>query len=97
MGLFSFFSRKKSSNLKVLHFYMPSIVAEDEFERLSKDPPSVPVENIHIEQNEDISKKYNITCWPTLVLIDKKGNALKEFRGQVGGSQIDEYIKFHNL
>ena len=80
------------SKLKVLHFYSPSKVSDDEFERLRNNPPSVPVEHINLNEREDLVAKYNIRVWPTLVLIDEQGNVIKEFRGQVDGSMIDSYI-----
>lgn len=78
--------------LKVLHFFSPSNVSRDEFARLANDPPSVQVEHINLNEREDLVEKYNIRCWPTLVLIDEQGNSIKEFRGQVSGSMINNYI-----
>ena len=51
----------------------------------------VPVENIDIDKNVDISVQYGVRSVPTCILVDENGT---ELRRKVGAMMIDQFENF---
>jgi thioredoxin 1 len=49
-------------------------------------------EKIDVDQNQDLSVKYNVRSIPTLVLVDDAGN---ELRRLTGAKQADTILNFY--
>lgn len=63
-----------------------------------QDPPPIPMESIVLEEREDLMNKYNIGCFPCVVLIDKDGNKINEWRGDhITGTMISKYMQENSL
>ena len=83
--------------MKVLKFYadwcqpckMVSVIIEG-----AKDKIAVPVEEINIDENNDIAKKYGIRGVPTLVMVDDEGVEVKR---QVGMVTEGTLLKFFEV
>lgn len=58
----------------------------------AKDKISIPVEEIDIDQNMDLAKKYNIRGVPVLILTDEAGSELKRMVGMTDEKKLLEFI-----
>lgn len=58
----------------------------------AKDKISIPVEEIDIDQNMDLAKKYNIRGVPVLILTDEAGSELKRMVGMADEKKLLEFI-----
>lgn len=79
--------------MKVLKFYAtwcgPCKALSTTIEKYYKG--DVPIEDIDIDANNDMAKKYNIRSVPVLVLVDENGN---ELRRKSGAMMIDGFEQF---
>lgn len=81
--------------MKVLKFYAPwcgqcKVLTKE----LEKNPISVPVENINVEEDgEEIARMYGVKGLPTLILVDIEGTALYTWHGIVKSEVINNKIK----
>ncbi len=57
-----------------------------------KDKLPVPVEEINIDENNDIAKKYGIRGVPTLVMVDESGAEVKRQVGMVTEKGLLEFF-----
>ena len=58
-------------------------------------PPSADVEIIHVSR-ENCSEKaviYDVNCYPTILLLDEKGDIINRFEGFIDSKSIDINIK----
>lgn len=63
-----------------------------------QDPPSLTIESIILEEREDLANKYNVRGFPWVVLIDKEGNKINDWRGDhITGTMINNYMKENSL
>lgn len=58
----------------------------------AKDKISIPVEEIDIDKNMDLAKKYNIRGVPVLILTDEAGSELKRMVGMADEKKLLEFI-----
>ena len=58
----------------------------------AKDKISVPIEDIDIDQNIDLAKKYNIRGVPAMILVDESGSELKRLIGMTDEKKLLEFI-----
>jgi len=58
----------------------------------AKDKISVPIEDIDIDQNMDLAKKYNIRGVPAMILVDESGSELKRLIGMADEKKLLEFI-----
>lgn len=80
--------------MKVLKFYagwcqpckMLTRIVEDAGEKIT-----LPIENIDVDENLDLAKKYGIRGVPTMIIVDDEG---KEVKRQSGMMMEEELIKF---
>lgn len=101
---------KKVPRFKLLYFYgsadddlgkeimgwsMADILTHAQNERFRLDPPSIPVESVDVGKRKDLVDKYHVMTFPSFFLINKNGEVLKEWRGQLTGTAINDYIKSH--
>lgn len=80
--------------MKVLKFYAPwcgqcKVLTKE----LEKNPINVPIESINVEDNEEMTKKYNVQGLPTLILTDKEGKVLVTWHGIIKSEVINNKIK----
>lgn len=80
--------------MKVLKFYAPwcgqcKVLTKE----LEKNPISVPIENINVEDNEELVNKYDVQGLPTLILVDKDGAVLNTWYGFTKSEVINNKIK----
>lgn len=80
--------------MKVLKFYAPwcgqcKVLTKE----LERNPISVPVESINVEDNEEMTKKYGVQGLPTLILTGKEGIVLATWHGIVKPEVINNKIK----
>lgn len=52
----------------------------------------VPVEEIDIDQNMDMARKYNVRGVPTLVLVDENGGVIRQQAGNLSKEQILDLV-----
>lgn len=79
--------------MKVLKFYAewcgPCKALSTTLEKYYKG--DIPIENIDIDSNRDITIKYNVRSVPACVLLDDNGN---ELRRKTGAMMIDDFENF---
>lgn len=79
--------------MKVLKFYAtwcgPCKALSTTIEKYYKG--DVPIEDIDIDANLDMARKYNIRSVPVVVLVDENGN---ELRRKAGAMMIDGFEEF---
>ena len=66
---------------------MLSRVVED-----AKDKINLPIEEIDIDENMDIAKKYNVRGVPMLVVVDDEGNAIRSKSGYMNEKDLLEFV-----
>lgn len=105
---------KAISNYKLLYFisrcddpgngswYLGTVWAKPLIERQNQlfrqDPPLIPMESIVLEDREDLTNKYNVGCFPCVILIDKEGNKINEWKGNhITGTMINKYMQDNSL
>jgi thioredoxin 1 len=59
----------------------------------ASDKITVPVEEIDIDQNLDMARKYGIRGVPTMVIVDDEGNEIKRQSGMMMENQLLEFLK----
>ena len=58
----------------------------------AKDKISVPIEEVDIDENAELAKKFNIRGVPTLVMVDDAGNTVKSKTGYLNEKQLLEFV-----
>lgn len=58
----------------------------------AKDKISVPIEEVDIDENTELAKKFNIRGVPTLVMVDDAGNTIKAKTGYLNEKQLLEFV-----
>lgn len=80
--------------MKVLKFYAPWCgQCKALTKELEKNPISVPVEDINVEDNKEMTEKYSVQGLPTLILTGKEGIVLATWHGIVKSETINNKIK----
>lgn len=81
--------------MKVLKFYAswcgPCKALSSTIENYYKG--DVPIENIDIDANLDMAKKFNIRSVPVCVLVDENGNELRRKSGVMMIDQFEQFLK----
>ncbi|MDD6015856.1 MAG: hypothetical protein PUC18_06125 [Prevotellaceae bacterium] len=62
-------------------------------ERFRNDPPSVPIEMVHVGERKDLIEKYDVRVFPFFILVDKKGYVLQKWGNGLTGTVVNNYIK----
>lgn len=82
--------------MKVLKFYadwcQPCKSVSAIMEKV-KDKITIPVEEIDIDANNDIAKKYGIRGVPTLVMVDDEGTEVKRHVGMATENKIINFFE----
>ena len=82
--------------MKVLKFHatwcapckMLSKVIEDAGDKLT-----LPFENIDIDENMDLAKKYGIRGVPTMVIVNDSGEEIKRQSGVMNENELIDFLK----
>ena len=81
--------------MKVLKFYAtwcgPCKALSTTIEKYYKG--DVPIEDIDIDANLDMARKYNIRSVPVVVLVDENGNELRRKSGAMMIDGFEEFLK----
>ena len=99
---------KPKSQFKLLYFYgtpnddlattlfgksLANKLVSEQDERFRIDPPSIPVERVSVGERTDLVEKYNVRSFPSFYLIDEKEQVINVWKGELTGTDIDNYIK----
>lgn len=106
MRLLDLFKRKPK--FRLLYFYgsnkddlasklfgksLADVLVSKQNERFRVNPPSIPVDMIDIGNNKYLVNKYHVQAFPSFYLVNEDGEVLKEWRGELTGKEIDNYIQ----
>ena len=58
----------------------------------AKDKITVQIEEVDIDENTELAKKFNIRGVPTLVMVDDAGNTIKAKTGYLNEKQLLEFV-----
>ena len=58
----------------------------------AKDKINVPIEEVDIDENTELAKKFNIRGVPTLVLVDDSGATIRSKSGFMNEKQLLEFV-----
>jgi len=58
----------------------------------AKDKITVQIEEVDIDENTELAKKFNIRGVPTLVMVDDAGNTVKSKTGYLNEKQLLEFV-----
>ena len=58
----------------------------------AKDKLPMPVEDIDIDEQFDLAKKYNVRSVPTIVVVDDSGNEVKRAVGSMNEKQFIQFL-----
>jgi thioredoxin 1 len=53
----------------------------------------IAVENVDIDQNNDMARKYNVRSVPTMVVVDNTGTEVKRVVGMMNEKQILTFLE----
>lgn len=53
----------------------------------------IPVENVDIDQNNDMARKYNVRSVPTMVVVDSTGTEIKRAVGMMNEKQVLTFLE----
>jgi thioredoxin 1 len=59
---------------------------------IEKELPSLDTEYYDVDQEKEISKKYDIVDLPTFIFLDKEGNEIHREIGEIGKETLIEII-----
>lgn len=78
--------------MKLLKFYADWCGPCKQQSKLLKDFP-IEVQSINIEEEEELTEKYNVKNLPTLILVDDNNNELTRFHGLTQPDKIVTYYE----
>lgn len=53
---------------------------------------TLPIEEIDIDDNMELAKKYNVRGVPALVIVDESGNTIRTKTGMMNEKQLMEFL-----
>jgi thioredoxin-like negative regulator of GroEL len=53
---------------------------------------TIPVEDIDIDKNNDMARKYNVRSVPTMVIVDSTGSEVKRAVGMMNEKQVLTFL-----
>ena len=57
------------------------------------DKITMPIEEVDIDANMDLARKYNIRSVPVMIVVNEQGDELRRVVGAVGETQLLEFLK----
>jgi thioredoxin 1 len=57
------------------------------------DKISMPIEEVDIDSNMDVARKYNVRSVPTMVVVDDTGAEVKRVVGMMNETQVLEFLE----
>lgn len=57
------------------------------------DKISMPIEEVDIDANMEVARKYNVRSVPTMVVVDDTGAELKRVVGMMNETQVLEFLE----
>jgi len=57
------------------------------------DKISMPIEEVDIDANMEVARKYNVRSVPTMVVVDDNGTEVKRVVGMMNETQVLEFLE----
>ena len=76
----------------ILDFYLNCSHWREQNAILEKTPLALPVKRVDVDAEDDVVRKYKVSCLPKLILVDIDGNEIHRWKGTTQSEEINNYL-----
>ena len=76
----------------ILDFYLDCSHWREQNAILEKTPLALPVKRVDVDAEDDVVRKYKVSCLPKLILVDIDGNEIHRWKGTTQSEDINNYL-----
>lgn len=76
----------------ILDFYLDCSHWREQNSILEKTPLALPVKRVDVDAEDEVVRKYKVSCLPKLILVDIDGNEIHRWKGSTQSDDINKYL-----